>query len=313
MRIIFCTKKDIFGAWILNWILPKISSHQVRVLLSDKTRPAEHSVPALLEEKFLERDLPLQALFPLLDSHSAQGPLLTFEGCARRYQVNIHTVTSINDPSTEQEISEWAPDIIISARFSLIFKANIERIPRLGIFNVHPGALPGYAGLYAPLRGVFNREKKLGCTLHRVDEGIDTGAIYSVSFLEFRPEQSIFGHIAALYELGLLSVLNLLKELEQGNAAKLEKQDTTLFRYYRLPEQEVFTELERCGIDVVSYPVYRTFILQFIPPELLGYLAAPLEPQALERLVQSVKTDGVAEALQTFKQRLSAPLRTVGC
>jgi methionyl-tRNA formyltransferase len=307
MRILFCTKNDVFGAWILNWILPKLTGHQVKVLLSDKTRPAEYSVPALLEEKFLERDLPLQALFPLIDAQSAQGALATFEGCARRYQLDIDTVTSINDPASEQQIREWVPDIIVSARFSLIFKSNIERIPRLGIFNVHPGALPGYAGLYAPLRGVFNREEKLGCTLHRVDEGIDTGAIYSVSYLEFRPEQSIFGHIASLYEAGLLNVLRLLEELEQGEVIKLEAQDIQFFRYYHLPEQEVFAELERRGINVVSYPVYSDFISQFIPPELRGQFVSLLQAQALERLVQSVKTLGVQEALRAFKESLPAP------
>jgi len=304
MRILFCTKKDVFGAWILNWILPKLTGHQVKVLLSDKTRPAEHSVLALLEEKFLERDLPLQALFPMLDAQSAQGLLATFEGCKRRYQLEINTVTSINDAASEQGIRDWAPDIIISARFSLIFKANIERIPRLGIFNIHPGALPGYAGLYAPLRGIFNREERLGCTLHQVDEGIDTGAIYSVSYLEVKPERSIFGHIAELYELGLLSLLRLLAALEQGNAVKLEVQDTKLFRYYRLPEQEVFTELEARGVVVVCYGAYSDFILQFVAPELLEQFAAPLQAQTLERLVHSVKTLGVQEALLTFKQSL---------
>jgi methionyl-tRNA formyltransferase len=216
-------------------------------------------------------------------------------------------VTSINDPATEQEIREWAPDIIISARFSLIFKSNIERIPRFGIFNVHPGALPGYAGLYAPLRGVFNREERLGCTLHRVDEGIDTGALYSVSYLDFRPEQSIFGHIASLYELGLRNVVRLLEELEQGDAPKLEAQDTKLFRYYRLPEQDVFAELERRGTEVVSYRVYSEFILQFVPSELLGQFASPLQAQALERLVQSLPSVGVQEALRSFNHGVHSP------
>jgi hypothetical protein len=307
MRILFCTKKDVFGAWILNWILPKLTGHQVKVLLSDKTRSAEHSVPALLVEKFLERDLPLQVFFPRLDAQPVPGFLATFAGCAKRYSLEINTVTSINDPATEQEIRDWAPDIIISARFSLIFKANIERIPRLGIFNVHPGALPGYAGLYAPLRGIFNREEKLGCTLHRVDEGIDTGPIYSVTYLDVRPELSIFGHIAALYELGLVSVLRLLEQLERGDPVKLETQDTQLFRYYRLPEQEIFTELERRGIDVVSYRVYSEFILQFVAPELKAQWAELLKAQTLESLVQSVKTLGVQEALLTVSDRLRVP------
>lgn len=309
MRILFCTKRDIFGASILNWILPRLGEHQVKVLLSDKTRTEENSVQALTEEKFLERDLPLRALFPLIDQRGALGPLATFEGCRQRYQVDIDTVTRINDPDTEAMIRAWAPDVIVSARFSLIFKANIERIPPLGIFNVHPGALPGYAGLYAPLRGILNADQQLGCTLHQVDEGIDTGAIYSVSYLDARPEKSIFGHIAALYELGLMSTLRLLDALEQGKTVKLETQDPQQFRYYRLPEQDVFTELERRGVKVVSYPVYSEFIRQFLTPEFSQALSVLFEEQALERLMHSVKTLGIEETLQAFSERARGLLR----
>ena len=53
MKILFCTKNDIFGAVILNKILPQLKNHQVKVLLSDKTRAEENSVQELIEEKFL--------------------------------------------------------------------------------------------------------------------------------------------------------------------------------------------------------------------------------------------------------------------
>jgi hypothetical protein len=37
----------------------RLGEHQVKVLLSDKTRAEEYSVQAWVEEKGLERDLPL--------------------------------------------------------------------------------------------------------------------------------------------------------------------------------------------------------------------------------------------------------------
>jgi len=304
MRILFCTKRDVFGASILNWILPRLGAHQVKVLLSDITRTEENSVQALAEEKFLERDLPLRVLFPLMDQQAAAGKLATFEGCRQRYQVEIDTITSINDSDTEAMIRDWAPDLIVSARFSLIFKANIERIPPLGIFNVHPGALPGYAGLYAPLRGVLNKDQQLGCTLHRVDEGIDTGEVYSVSYLPFTRERSIFGHIAQLYELGLTSLLELLSDLARGKKPVLKVQDKALFRYFRLPDEAAFVNLKALGVDLVAFDVYSDFIKQFVPEALANRLSEVLSAQALEQVTQQVITGGLDKTVSAFSEQL---------
>ena len=128
MKILFCTKNDIFGAVILNKILPQLKDHAVKVLLSDKTRAEENSVPELVEEKFLERDLPLNLIFPLIDAQSLTGELLTFAGCSKKFKIDISTILNINNAESEKMIRDWAPDIIISARFSLIFKSNIEQI-----------------------------------------------------------------------------------------------------------------------------------------------------------------------------------------
>jgi methionyl-tRNA formyltransferase len=304
MRILFCTKKDVFGAWILNWILPKLSQHHVKVVLSDKTRSQENSVQALTEEKFLERDLPLSALFPLIDKQSEMGPLSTFQGCIQRYQVEIDTLASINDAETEQMIRDWAPDIIVSARFSLIFKSNIERIPPFGIFNIHPGALPGYAGLCAPLRAILNEEKKLGCTLHRVDEGIDTGAVYNVSYLEAKPEHSVFAHIAPLYELGLKNLIELLSVMALGQTPQIQVQNKNDFRYFQMPDESTFLELQHKGIQTVSYDIYSEFIQQFVPTSLTSQLQLALGPSAIQRSTQSVSEIGIPETLKQFNEGL---------
>ena len=306
MRILFCTKKDVFGAWILNWILPKLSQHQVKVVLSDKTRSQENSVQALTEEKFLERDLPLLALFPLIDRQSEAGILSTFQGCRQRYQVEIDTLASINDAETEKMIRDWAPDIIVSARFSLIFKSNIESIPPLGIFNIHPGTLPGYAGLCAPLRAILNEEKKLGCTLHRVDDGIDTGAVYRVSYIDAKPEQSVFAHIAPLYELGLNNLLELLEVFALGKTPEIYVQDKNNFRYFKLPDESTFVELHRKGLEAVSYDVYSNFIQQFVPTSLARQLQHALGPLAIQRSTQCVSEIGIPETLRKFNEDLQS-------
>ena len=304
MKILFCTKNDIFGASILNFILPRLAGHELRVFLSDKTRSAENQVPELSEEKFLERDFPLHVVFPAIDAGADAGELLTFEGCARKYGVSIEICQKINSPESEQEIRAWGPDVIVSARFSLIFKGNIERIPRFGIYNIHPGALPGYAGLCAPLRGLVNGEEKLGCTLHKVDMGIDTGPIYSVSTMPATPSASVFSHIGHLYEMGLTSLLEVLQTLEAGRQPQMRQQTQEGFRYYHLPGSEVFEQMRRLGICPVAFDAYSDLVLRFCPVSASPKLLEIVSPAAVEQATADIHTQGIDGVVE----RLRAPL-----
>lgn len=306
MKILFCTKNDIFGAVILNKILPQLKDHEVKVLLSDKTRAEENSVPELVEEKFLERDFPLNLIFPLIDAQSQSGELLTFAGCAKKFDVEISTILNINNVESEKMIRDWAPDIIVSARFSLIFKSNIEQIPRLGIFNIHPGALPGYAGLCAPLRGMLHGDKQLGCTLHQVDDGIDTGPIYAVSYLDAQPEKSVFGHIAELYGLGLTNLMKLLGDFSAGRAPVLQVQDPAAFRYFRLPDASAFADLRARGVEPVSYEIYEELIRKFIPAAIYSGAQDLLNSQKIQHATSSIHSKGTTEVLAGNRQELKA-------
>jgi hypothetical protein len=106
----------------------------------------------------------------------------------------------------------------------------------------------------------------------------------------------------------LISVLRLLETLEQGQTVKLEKQDPQRFRYYRLPEQEVFTELERRGVQVVSYSVYSEFIRQFVAPEFMARFSPSLQAIELEGLVNRLKTAGVEQTLSSFNTQMCASM-----
>ena len=309
MKILFCTKNDIFGASILNFILPRLAGHEVRVFLSDKTRSAENTVPELVEEKFLERDFPLNVVFPAIDAGAGEGELLTFKGCARKYGVSIEISHKINSPESEQQIRAWGPDVIVSARFSLIFKGNIERIPRHGIYNIHPGALPGYAGLCAPLRGLVNGEEKLGCTLHKIDMGIDTGPIHSVSYMPATPSASVFSHIAHLYEMGLTRLLEVLQTLDAGRQPQMRQQTQEGFRYYHLPGSDVFAEMQRLGISPVSFDAYSALVRRFCPDSTAPELLKITSPDALERATADTHVAGIDGVVERLRASVSSDTR----
>lgn len=265
VRIIVCTKRDLAGALILNQVLPQLAGDDVLVLLSDKTRPVENAVPELAEMKFLERDLPIDTLFPLVDGMGGEGGLATFDGLARRHGVPFKVISDINGPEGEKLVRDFAPDVILSARFSLIFKRNIFDLPRFGTYNVHPGALPRYAGLFAPFRCLVEGGERIGCTLHKVDDGIDTGPVVGIGWLPVDPKRSLLWHVLNTYRPGLDLFFELLDQLRVGRVPEPWVQDRSQRKYGSLPDAESFATFWAKGYRLYDPKEYMDILKAFMP------------------------------------------------
>ena len=54
------------------------------------------------------------------------------------------------------------------------------------IMNIHPALLPAFPGLHSPRQALEYGVKVAGCTVHFVDEGVDTGPIVMQGVVEVR-------------------------------------------------------------------------------------------------------------------------------
>jgi methionyl-tRNA formyltransferase len=89
----------------------------------------------------------------------------------------LATVSHINHPDVVALADRLRPDVIAVFGTSLIRDALLTR-GRLGIFNLHGGLSPRYRGADCTFWALYNGEPdQVGCTLHRIDAGIDTGAL----------------------------------------------------------------------------------------------------------------------------------------
>jgi methionyl-tRNA formyltransferase len=65
--------------------------------------------------------------------------------------------------------------IFFSLEFDRIIKT--ARFSSTELFNIHFSMLPRYKGMYTSAWPILNGEKTTGITLHKIDDGIDTGEI----------------------------------------------------------------------------------------------------------------------------------------
>ena len=59
------------------------------------------------------------------------------------------------------------------------------------IINLHPSLLPKYKGLHAVEQALEAREEETGCTVHFVNEHLDSGAIIKQQVVPILPSDTV--------------------------------------------------------------------------------------------------------------------------
>ena len=76
-----------------------------------------------------------------------------------------------------KQLQESKVDLIVLAGFMRVLKGDFLRAFEGRIVNVHPSLLPSFPGLEAWKQALDHGVKVMGCTVHFVDAGVDSGAI----------------------------------------------------------------------------------------------------------------------------------------
>jgi len=105
------------------------------------------------------------------------------------------------DTRLADALSELKPDLVVLAGFMRILGPQVVSRFAGRVLNVHPSLLPSFPGKDAPGQAMRAGVAVAGCTVHLVDEGVDSGTILGQAALPVREDDDAHSLHARIQEL----------------------------------------------------------------------------------------------------------------
>lgn len=108
--------------------------------------------------------------------------------------------------STIEQMYDIEDLIFLSVEYDRIIRPHLFKTKYL--YNIHFSLLPAYKGVYPSVWPILNGEDYAGVTLHKMDQGIDTGDIIVQKRFKLSPKETSFSLYTRLIDEGTKLVDN---------------------------------------------------------------------------------------------------------
>lgn len=141
--------------------------------------------------------------------------------------VPVYQPDNINTPEGVTQIESWQPDLLVTAAYGQILKADVLDAARLGGINVHGSLLPKYRGAAPIAWAIWRGETETGVTIIRMTTGLDAGAMLAKESTTIGPTETAGEVESRLSLIGARMAVEVVDRLASGSVTG-EAQDPAL-------------------------------------------------------------------------------------
>ena len=202
------------------------------------------------------------------------GQAFTRQALNDHPRILVKHFNDINNTESQEFLRGLSPELGI-ALAAPILKKELFTIPRLGTINLHKGRLPDYRGMPPAFWELKNNESEIGCTVHKVDAGLDSGDILLETTLPVHQYSTVRGMQMRLHRLGIGMVCEAVALIL--NKTSTPKSQLSGGRIYRRPAlSEEKRLVKRLKSKEPAHSPLKTFLKElFFSLYVYGY--APLD------------------------------------
>lgn len=168
--------------------------------------------------------------------------------CAKN---KIKLIESDSPSELKGEIKNYELGICVG--YMKILRKDFFEIPKHGIFNLHCGKLPEYRGRAPISRTIMKGDSDLIITLHKIDEGVDSGDIAIEEKIKITNSDDVNTLYNKFSENSHKVIIKLFRDINKG-VLKLKRQRKTKRKAYTsLTEQECKVDWNKDSIEVYNH------------------------------------------------------------
>ena len=202
----------------------------------------EFSVPAL--EILIKQKFNILKVYTQPPKKSKRGQKINsspIENYCKKNEINFSNPESLNNEEEFNAFQKLSPDIVIVVAYGQIIPKNFLTKAKFGFINIHGSLLPKWRGAAPIQRAIMNGDKKIGISIMKIEEKLDSGPILMSKELEL-DQNKTHGEIEKqLSTEGAKLLIESLKIIKSGNskfvnqnhsqathAKKIEKSETKI-------------------------------------------------------------------------------------
>lgn len=144
------------------------------------------------------------------------GRMFSGEALNSHPRIQVKVIDALNSAASTAFVQQQGFDLGIALGAPLL-KDTLFSVPRLGTINLHKGELPRYRGMPPAFWELKNGETSVGCTVHKVAAGLDTGDILLQSSVAVERYSTVAGMRVKLDRLGVQMVCQAVELIASGS------------------------------------------------------------------------------------------------
>ncbi|MBW0016060.1 MAG: methionyl-tRNA formyltransferase [Mycobacterium sp.] len=172
------------------------------------------TLQALIE---LDHDVVLAVTHPVSEQSYKAIWSAPVERLASEHGIPVHLTDRV-DAETIDLVKRAEPDVIVVNSWYTWMPPELYNLPPHGTLNLHDSLLPKFTGFSPVLWALISGETEFGLTIHRMDDGLDTGDILIQRSLPIGPTDTGTELVLRGMELIPDALRDALSALESGAA-----------------------------------------------------------------------------------------------
>ena len=184
----------------------------------------EFSLPAL--EELIKNNFNILTIYTQPPKKSKRGQKINpspIEKFSMKNKLNFRSPSDLNNDEEFKVFKSLSPDLVIVVAYGQIIPKNFLEIPKFGFINIHASLLPRWRGAAPIQRAIMNEDKKIGVSIMKIEEKLDSGPVLSSKEIELN-QSSTYGEIEKkLSSEGANLLIQSLKYIENGNSKFIDQ------------------------------------------------------------------------------------------